>query len=80
MTQTAQILAALRAGAATSRSLSDLLRVDRRCISVVLCGLANIGAIERAGVENLGRVGRPYVRWRLTPAPPPDFSQRQFRR
>jgi predicted transcriptional regulator len=63
-TRTAQILAALRSGAATSEEIASRVRSDRRNVSVELCRLAALGIIERAGVVNAQRIGRPFVRWR----------------
>jgi predicted ArsR family transcriptional regulator len=65
MTQTARILAALRSGAATSQQIAKRIGCERRNISVALCRLAAIGVIERAGLVNARRIGRPYVRWRV---------------
>jgi predicted transcriptional regulator len=63
-TRTAQILAALRSGAATSEEIASRVRSDRQNVSVALCRLAALGLVERAGVVNAHRIGRPYVRWR----------------
>ncbi len=65
MTKTAQIVAALRSGAATSQEIAGRIRCERRNVSVALCRLAALGIIERAGVVNARRIGRPYVRWRV---------------
>lgn len=65
MTKTGRIVAALRGGAVTSQEIADRVRSDRRNVSVALCRLAALGIIERAGVTNAQRIGRPYVRWRL---------------
>ena len=65
MTKTARILAALRGGATTSQAIAERVRAERRNVSVALCQLAEIGIIERAGVVNTPRIGRPYVRWRV---------------
>ena len=65
MTQVEGILAALGGGAATSRDIAERLGAERARIAVALCELADKGAIERAGVSNLRRIGRPCVRWRL---------------
>jgi predicted transcriptional regulator len=65
MTKTGRIVAALRNGLATSREIADRVRCERRNVSVALCRLAALGIIERAGVVNTPRIGRPYVRWRL---------------
>jgi predicted transcriptional regulator len=65
MTKIAQIVAALRSGAATSQEIASKVRADRRNVSVTLCRLAALGVIERAGVVNTRRIGRPYVRWRV---------------
>jgi predicted transcriptional regulator len=62
MTKTARIVAALRSGAATSQEIAQRVRSDRRNVSVVLCRLAALGIVERAGVVNAHRIGRPYVR------------------
>ncbi len=65
MTQALRIFAAMRGGAETSREIAVVAGSGRANISVVLCGLAELGLIERAGVANSGKLGRPYVRWRL---------------
>jgi hypothetical protein len=39
--------------------------LNRDNVSIALCGLADLGIIERAGVVNTGACGRPYVRGRL---------------
>ena len=68
MTQTRQIMRAVLAGARTSREIASAIGAPRGNISVALHKLANSGAIERAGVVNTNRVGRPYVRWRARTA------------
>ncbi len=64
MNNTRKILRALHGGAKTSEEISRLACINRRNISVALCRLADRGVVERAGVVNAGRLGRPYVRWR----------------
>ena len=68
MTQTRRILRAMLSGARTSREIASALGAPRGNISVALHKLANCGAIERAGVVNTNRVGRPCVRWRARKA------------
>jgi predicted transcriptional regulator len=76
-------------GADTSEEIADLIGSKRSVISVALCRLSDAGFIERAGVANDGRAGRPYVRWRVRSAglrtprsvPPPSApAARQERR
>jgi predicted transcriptional regulator len=70
MNQVRKILLALTGGADTSEEIACILGSPRGSISVALCRLADAGAIERVGVANDGRPGRPYVRWRVRrPAP-----------
>lgn len=64
MNKTRKILLALHAGASTSKEISRVLRLERGSISVALCRLADRDMVERVGVVNAGRLGRPYVRWR----------------
>lgn len=65
MKKSARILAAVASGADTSREIACLISLHRAAVSVALCRLADIGRVERAGVANEGRLGRPCVRWRL---------------
>jgi predicted ArsR family transcriptional regulator len=65
MTKIAQILAILGDGAATTDEIARRLRFRRRHVSVTLCHLAAVGRVERAGSVGGGRIGRPFVRWRL---------------
>ena len=53
MPKEAHILQALHNGA------------SRNAVSVALFRLADIGRIERAGVANVRRAGRPCLRWRV---------------
>jgi predicted transcriptional regulator len=48
-----------------SQEIAQRVRCDRRNVSVALCQLAALGSIERAGVINAQRIGRPYMRWRF---------------
>jgi predicted transcriptional regulator len=64
MTKTTRILRAMRAGAKTSSEIAQAVRLSRSNISAALCGLADLGIIERVGVVNAGALGRPYVNWR----------------
>ena len=78
MSQARKILLALMTGADTSGDIACLIGSKRGVISVALCRLADAGVVERAGVANEGRAGRPYLRWRIRraglrpqrPAPP----------
>jgi predicted ArsR family transcriptional regulator len=65
MTKFMKILSVLRRGPTTSGEIAKAIGGDRRGVSVALCRLAELGLIERAGVVNDARVGRPYVRWKL---------------
>jgi predicted transcriptional regulator len=70
MSQVRKILLALTAGADTSEEIACIIGTKRGSISVALCRLADAGVVERAGVANDGRPGRPYVRWQVRrPAP-----------
>jgi predicted ArsR family transcriptional regulator len=70
MNQVRKILLALGAGADTSKEIACVIGTKRGAISVALCRLADAGVIERMGVANEGRPGRPYVRWRVRRPPP----------
>ena len=75
MSQIRKILLALTAGADTSEEIACIIGTSRGVISVALCRLADEGVVERAGVANDGRLGRPYVRWRVRrPAPAPAVA------
>jgi predicted transcriptional regulator len=64
MNKMGKIMLALHCGAHTSNEIARLVRLKRANISVALCRLADIGMVERAGVVNVGRMGRPCIRWR----------------
>jgi predicted transcriptional regulator len=70
MNQVRKILLALTAGADTSEEIACIIGTQRSSISVALCRLADVGVVERAGVANDGRPGRPYVRWRVRRSSP----------
>jgi predicted ArsR family transcriptional regulator len=64
MTLRERILRALGPGPLSSADLAKRLRKNRARVSVELSLMAAEGAIQRAGVANLGARGRPCVRWR----------------
>jgi predicted ArsR family transcriptional regulator len=65
VTQKNRIMRAILAGAQTSSEIADAIGACRGNVSVALHRLADGGLIERAGVVNIDRIGRPHVRWRL---------------
>jgi predicted transcriptional regulator len=65
VTQNRRILRAILAGAQTSSEIASAIGAPRGNVSVALHRLADGGLIERAGVVNMDRIGRPHVRWRL---------------
>jgi predicted transcriptional regulator len=65
VTQKRQIMKAILAGAQTSSEIACAIGARRGNVSVALHRLADNGLIERAGVVNIDRIGRPHVRWRL---------------
>jgi predicted transcriptional regulator len=65
VTQKRRIIRAILAGAQTSSEIACAIGAPRGNVSVALHRLADRGLIERAGVVNIDRIGRPYVRWRL---------------
>ena len=65
MMQKRRIMRAILAGAQTSSEIAHAIGACRGNVSVALHQLADGGLIERAGVVNIDRIGRPHVRWRL---------------
>jgi hypothetical protein len=65
VTQKNRIMRAILAGAQTSSEIADAIGACRGNVSVALHRLADRGLIERAGVVNIDRIGRPHVRWRM---------------
>ena len=74
MTQISRIMRAIVTGAQTSSEIADEIGAHRRNVSVALHRLAESGLVERAGVVNVERIGRPHVRWRLRSSPKRDES------
>lgn len=65
MTQNGRIIRAILAGAQTSSEIACAIGACRGNVSVALHRLGDNGLIERGGVVNIERIGRPHVRWRL---------------
>ena len=80
MTQSNRILKAMKAGSQTSTEIASAIGSRRRNVSVALHRLANLGLIERAGIVNTPRIGRPCVRWRArrSSASPVSTRESQF--
>jgi predicted ArsR family transcriptional regulator len=64
-TRAAQILAALKRGAITSKEIAAQVPTTRQTISVLLCRLADRGLVEPFGVARTMGAGRPFVKWRV---------------
>jgi hypothetical protein len=64
MNKMRKILPALQCGGKPPRRFPVSFACPLENISVAFCGLANLRAVERVDVVNVGRPGRPFARWR----------------